>query len=276
MNPLPVNPGVAGSDDALTVNLSHRTMWQGIDGAPRTQYVSIHSPLKKDEISLGLQFFNDQLGVTRKSGIFATGAYRMKLSSHYRLSFGITGGIQTSSNRWSEITTTAQGDQTFAIADQVYTLPQVAAGLYLDGKNAFAGISVPQMLTETYAGGGKYKVTHQFKNYSTHLLAGYRFMLKNQWYTGMSTLLKYHASSPVQTDISLMAGKKHLGEVGITYRFNQSIVAFTQISVNDQLKIGYGFDHMIGGLSQYENGSHEFLLKYTFLYLNKSPNPRMY
>ncbi len=274
-NPLPINPGAAGKDDALNFSLSHRAMWRGVDGAPKTQHLSINSPLKNEQFSVGFQFINDQLGITKRTGVYATGAYRIKLSKGLRLSFGLTGGIQSLSNRWSEIVTTVQGDQAFALADQTYWLPQIGSGIYLDGKNVFAGLSVPRMLTETYEGGGKYKAIHKMNNYSTHLLGGYRFMLKNQWHISTSALLKYHASSAVQTDLTCMIGKKNIGEAGLTYRFNQSIVALAQIRVNEQLKIGYAYDYLLGGLSHYEKGSHEFMLAYTFMYLNKAPNPRL-
>jgi type IX secretion system PorP/SprF family membrane protein len=275
-NPLPLNAGAAGKDDALSINLSHRTMWRGVEGAPKTQYVCLHTPLKNEQFSVGLQFINDKLGITKRTGIYATGAYRIQLNKDYRLSFGITGGVQSFSNRWSEIVTTVQGDQAFALADQSYWLPQIGSGIYLEGKNAFAGISVPRMLTETYQGGGKYKTIHNMQNYSTHIMGGYRIMLKNHWYISPSALFKYHPSSAVQTDITCMLGNKEMGELGFTYRFNQSLVALAQVQVNSQLKLGYGFDYLLGGLSQYQKGSHEIMLAYKFIYLNKAPNPRLF
>ncbi|MFM9985885.1 MAG: type IX secretion system membrane protein PorP/SprF [Flavobacteriales bacterium] len=275
-NPLPLNAGAAGKDDALSISLSHRTMWRGVEGAPKTQYVCIHTPLKNEQFSVGLQLINDQLGITKRTGLFATGAYRIKLSKDYRLSFGLTGGMQTFSNRWSEIETTVQGDQAFAIADQTYWLPQIGTGIFLDGKNAFAGISVPRMLTETYQGGGKYKAIHTINNYSTHIMGGYRIMLKNHWYISPSALLKYHPSSAIQTDLTCMLGKKELGEAGLTYRFNQSVVGLVQARINAQLNLGYGFDYLLGGLSQYQNGSHEIMMAYKFIYQNKAPNPRLF
>ena len=36
-NTLAVNPGYAGSRDALTVTALHRSQWVGFDGAPTTQ-----------------------------------------------------------------------------------------------------------------------------------------------------------------------------------------------------------------------------------------------
>ena len=43
-----VNPGYAGTDDALKISLLHRSQWVGIDGAPTTQTFSIEDNIYND------------------------------------------------------------------------------------------------------------------------------------------------------------------------------------------------------------------------------------
>ena len=48
-NPLSSNPAYAGSRDALSVTLLGRKQWVGIDGAPETGSLTLHSPLKNND-----------------------------------------------------------------------------------------------------------------------------------------------------------------------------------------------------------------------------------
>jgi hypothetical protein len=44
-NTLGVNPGYAGSRDALTVTGLHRSQWVSFPGAPTTQTLTLHAPV---------------------------------------------------------------------------------------------------------------------------------------------------------------------------------------------------------------------------------------
>jgi len=46
-NTLVVNPAYAGSRGLLSLNGLHRSQWIGVDGAPTTQTLSLHSPVGK-------------------------------------------------------------------------------------------------------------------------------------------------------------------------------------------------------------------------------------
>ncbi|HRN42181.1 MAG TPA: type IX secretion system membrane protein PorP/SprF, partial [Vicingus sp.] len=52
-NPLGVNPGYAGSREALSGVLVHRSQWVGLEGAPVTQAFSVNSPLKIRSMGVG-------------------------------------------------------------------------------------------------------------------------------------------------------------------------------------------------------------------------------
>ena len=51
-NTLSINPGYAGSRDALTVTALHRSQWVGFDGAPKTTCASVHGPILNKNIGL--------------------------------------------------------------------------------------------------------------------------------------------------------------------------------------------------------------------------------
>ena len=70
-NTLAVNPGYAGSRDALTVTTLHRSQWVGFDGAPTTQTLNVHSPIHNDKLGVGLSILNDKIGPISTFSIFA-------------------------------------------------------------------------------------------------------------------------------------------------------------------------------------------------------------
>src|ERR1700744_681444 len=93
-NPLLTNPAYAGSQGALTVTGNVRDQWTGFKGAPKTQCLSIHSPLKNENIGIGLVVENDQLGATKTTSAFADFAYSIRLNKkNHRLAFGLQGGV---------------------------------------------------------------------------------------------------------------------------------------------------------------------------------------
>ena len=91
-NTLAVNPGYAGSRDALTITGLHRSQWVGFDGAPVTQTLTLHSPFMNDKIGLGMSVVNDKIGPMNVTSFYADFAYRIKVSDKGRLSLGLKGG----------------------------------------------------------------------------------------------------------------------------------------------------------------------------------------
>jgi len=71
-----------------------RDQWTNLKGAPKTQALSIHSPLKTENIGVGLTVLNDQLGVTKNTGVYADLAYSIRVNKkNNRLAFGVQAGM---------------------------------------------------------------------------------------------------------------------------------------------------------------------------------------
>ena len=91
-NTLVVNPGYAGSRDALTVTALHRSQWVDFKGAPLTQTITMHSPLANQHIGLGLSVLNDRIGPVNNTSVIADFAYIMRLNEKSKLAFGLSAG----------------------------------------------------------------------------------------------------------------------------------------------------------------------------------------
>ena len=82
-NEMFINPAYAGSRDNISLTGAYRNQWVGIEGAPITQTLSGHAPLKNKKIGVGLSLMNEKIGVTHDMALFANYAYRIPMKRNY-------------------------------------------------------------------------------------------------------------------------------------------------------------------------------------------------
>jgi type IX secretion system PorP/SprF family membrane protein len=128
-NQFTINPAYAGSREALSGVLLHRAQWVGIDGAPSTTTLSLHSKLKGKKVALGFNMYNDQLGPLNNNAAYFTYAYHLKLAKG-QLSMALRGGMFGSALNRSLLKFNQLGD-TYDTggSDQAFS-PTFDAGLY--------------------------------------------------------------------------------------------------------------------------------------------------
>ena len=76
-NGLAINPAYAGSHESFSATALYREQWSGLDGAPTTQTLSMHSPIRNQKMGLGLLFIHDKIGVTSQTGSYVSYAYKI-------------------------------------------------------------------------------------------------------------------------------------------------------------------------------------------------------
>lgn len=143
-NGLYLNPAYAGSQDVISATALYRHQWVGIEGAPRSGSIAIHSPFKRDQYALGGVFSFDRLGKDQTYSFYLDYAYKLRFKKGLKLSFGIQAGGQYYKNNLTEsvINTT---DLAFANNRSLF-LPNVGFGVYLYNKKFYVGASVPHIL----------------------------------------------------------------------------------------------------------------------------------
>ena len=273
--PMTFNPGATGAEEALSGYISNRSMWNGIDGAPRLQHGAIQTPLRNDRIAAGILFSKDQIGVSSMTGFGVSGAYRLKLGKG-KLSFGLQTRIYSYSNAWSDVVTTQGNDAVFTAGNQTSWLMNVGSGLHYFTNRYFIGVSVPQMLSPEYAGGGKYTSVGDVSKFTYHINGGYTWDLPHHLQLAASSLVRYNSFSPTQVDLSALFKWKQYLDAGLTYRVNDAWVILARAYVTPQISIAYSYDRFTNSLGKYDRGTHEFSLLYAFRYLSQSPSPKLF
>lgn len=275
-NGLLINPAYAGSRDALAANLTWRNQWVGIEGAPETQVLSVHAPLNRRKMGLGLMILNDRIGVSRETGIYFNYAYRIKFRKG-RLSFGLGGGLSILKAEWTEVRTTEQGDAQFAQNTPSALQPNFSAGAFYYKKKFFMGASVPFFLSHRYnADRNNYSVSNDVRQYQPMLTGGYVFDLNRKLKLKPSALLRYQYGGAVQGDLSANLIIREKVWLGASYRSGDSFVGMLEVLPKPQLRFGYSYDMGISSITPYHSGTHEVMVQYEFGYRIKIRDPRYF
>jgi type IX secretion system PorP/SprF family membrane protein len=271
-NTLSVNPAYAGSRDALTITGLHRSQWVDFKGAPVTQTLTLHTPLRNEHIGVGLSLSNDKIGPSNNTSLFADFAYIMKLNKKSKLALGLSAGANIFQGQLNTLALDEQNDAVFQNNISNRTTPNFGFGAYYSRERFYAGISVPHLIQNNYSvvnmADGSTLIAKEQRHY--FLIAGTMIKLSNNLEFKPTTLVKVTPAAPVQADVtaSFIIMKKLL--IGAMYRTGDAAGALIGVDLTEQLHVGYSYDWSFGlQTAKYNKGSHEIVLRYDFIYSSK-------
>lgn len=273
-NMLYYNPAYAGSRDALNINVLHRQQWVGIKGAPITQTLSIHSPLKYESFGLGFSMMHDRVGPMNQTWLNADASYSLRFKKHKgRLSFGINGGINIVNADLTSLYTPDPNDPQLARNYRNEILPNIGAGIYYHSKQWFAGFAIPR-IAQTNSGLSDIKYQDQRHYYLT--VGGY-FNVNRMLKIRPSTMIKITENAPLAIDLTTSFIFYDKVWLGANYRVLESAGAHLQYQFTPQFKFGYSFDISTSAIVRENYATHEIMLSYDFLFRKKSiTSPRYF
>lgn len=267
-NPLVINPAYAGCKDALNATLLLRNQWVGVDGAPKTQTFSIHTPLSKKKIGIGLHVLADQIGPRKNTGVFGSYSYKINLPKG-KLSMGLRFGVFQYVYNWNSIEHFDQTDNVYFQNKTTYIVPSADFGTYYYNNDMYIGASVTHLfngrITSVAVNGDNASfVPHVF------VTAGKAFDITSSVLISPSLVVRTAQHAPVNFDINCNVLLQQKFWMGISYRSSHGIVIISQIVVTDRLRVGYSYDWGFSELDKLSTGTHEIMLGYDFSLLRKS------
>jgi type IX secretion system PorP/SprF family membrane protein len=264
-NMLVVNPAYAGSRDAMTLVAIHRDQWVGIDGAPTTQNLSWHAPLKNQNFGLGFSIINDEIGPTKQTGVYADFAGRIRLSNKGRIAFGIKGGFNHLQTQLTDLVISSPGDPNFQENLDVL-LPNIGVGVYYDRPQFYFGFSIPKILENRDQGVELADSDRAGEARHLFLMMGSLHSLNSQMKLRPSMMFRATRNAPTSAEITLnLIFMDRLG-LGAFYRWEDAAGALVSIHLTPQLRFGYAYDYTLSELSGYSKGSHEVMVTYDFIF----------
>lgn len=285
-NSLIFNPAVAGVNGHLTGTLIHRSQWLGLEGAPSTQSLSLHAPLRNERIGLGLSLVNDKIGAGGTFDASTSYAYHFPLNKKLKLSVGLQAGVTNWRGDWQKLEVEDGTDAVFA-ENLSRWLPNFGAGVFLHSDRFFAGAGCPRILeydlrdnqgtTSFYA--------KTYRHYYT--IVGAAFPLSNEQVvfrpsallksTGFLSKQRKFAStqpvgSPTELDLDASFFFYETFWIGAAYRTalelgdssNDSADLWAAFYFRNGLRLGASYDLTLSQLNKVSNGSFEVMAGYEF------------
>lgn len=267
-NTVSVNPAYAGSRGVLSITGLHRSQWVGLDGAPTTQTLNVHSPVSR-RVGLGLSIVNDEIGNgTNQDTYFdAAFSYTVPTSDTGKLSFGLKAGghlLNIDFNQLRNYNNEA-GSLGVANIDKKFS-PNFGAGVYYHTDKFYMGLSVPNFLeTQHFDTSGTSSSLAQ-ERLNIYLITGYVFDLNPNLKFKPAGLLKAVSGAPLQIDLSANFMLQEKFTLGVAYRWDAALSALVGFQISDQLMLGLAYDKEVTelGNTAFNAGSFEAMLRYEF------------
>lgn len=258
-NTLSINPAYAGSADMLSATAIYRKQWVNFDGAPTTQTVTLHSPLRNESISIGGTVVNDSHGPVDQLGIYADISYRIFLGQS-KLAFGLKGGINLFQANLLDLSPLEADDPAFANNITNKTMPNFGFGMMWYSERYMVGISAPKLLSNKLIDGDLPDFQDNKERQHFFLIAGYVWDINPYLKFKPTILLKGVDGAPPGVDLTanfLLYDKFWIGGM---YRWEDAVGALLQYEINNKFKVGYSYDFTLSDIGDYSSGSHEIML----------------
>ena len=266
LNPLTINPAVAGNRGVLNIAAFYRKQWAGIQGAPETMTFAADAPVLDNKVGLGLTIISDKVGVTKETYIISNYSYNLTLGEG-SLAFGLGAGIITTNTAWSDLVVLDPGDELYLVDSRRFIVPSFSFGTYYSNHNYFLGFSIPKFIGYKFNyDKNKYSLTVDPGQYNFLINTGYAFNISPTIDFIPSTLLSFTPGQKFLYDLNGHFNFNNRLWLGASYRSARSLGALVQIQINNQFKVAYTYDYDTGKLGGYSNGSHEIMLRYEFRY----------
>jgi len=262
-NPMTVNPGYAGSRGHLTLTSLYRSQWVGLEGSPKTITFSIDSPVGIVD-GLGLSIIQDEWGPATETYFDGNYAHQLILNRNGdRLALGLKAGVRFFSLDFSKGTRRDQNDDQFNENLNGKLLPSVGAGVFYFSGNSYFGLSIPNFFPSEYFDRDIQQKSDERMH--VNLIGGYVFDLNRELKFKPSFYTKYVAGAPISVDVSANFLIRETLNLGVNYRWEDSVSAILGYRISPQINVGYAYDYTTSGLTDYNSGSHEIFIRFQFI-----------
>lgn len=254
-----VNPAYAGSTDGVAIGALYRSQWVGLEGAPTTGTLAIHSPVGKN-VGLGLSLINDEVGPVSETNAYVDFSYTIPVGTGTKLAFGLKAGATFHDIGLANLELTDPGDPFFSENINEVT-PNIGAGLYFyKPSKYYISASMPNILNSVHLDANGYKIGSETQHFFG--AAGYVFDLSDNFKLKPHALAKVAFDAPVSFDVNLNLFMYDFVEVGAGYRLDDSFSGMVNFLVAPNLRIGYAYDAIQSQLDVVTNSSHEIFINF--------------
>lgn len=267
INPYLYNPAMAGVDGETRLMTLFRNQWVGIPGAPETQALTIDGGVQGKKVGLGAIFYNDINNIITRQGGMATYAYHLPLAKDHTLSLGLSAGFSRSKIYFDRLQAEDPFDQALLTSFDNGTTIDGNFGISYGHKNLRVGVSALQLFQNRVNfsnDAGDHQMAYSLIRHYV-VSAGYKFYTSSGDLSIEPIVLAKSAQGlSLRADFNLLATYKKNYWAGITYKLDAAMAFTLGAFVYDRITVGYSYEVGTSEFAQYNNGSHEVVLGFTF------------
>lgn len=295
-----VNPALSGIENYTDLKLSVRDQWVGLNGAPKTMYLSMQGPIGKKDYrtsatsyqvpgqnprgsnywenytaadphhGAGLTIINDRTGSFNRFSANATYAYHLGLSPTTNLSAGFSAGITNVSIDRTKHNFDGAGDPFdpatgISLSGQLNKIrPDLGFGMWLYSKDYFIGLSAQQIIPQKLTFVDDAAIIQKGRLIPhVFLTAGYRFLAGEDFNVIPSVMVKYIKGSSklnMQPELNVKLQYRDDLWIGGSYRYQNGYAAMAGFNAGNLFNIGYAYDFTTTALNTVSKGTHELVV----------------
>ena len=261
-NMLNINPAYAGATEVPTVTALYRNQWIDMPGAPQNTSVTFDMPIESKKIGVGVQLYDERLGIEKSTGLNLIYAFRIPISKKGTLSLGLQFGVFNYRANYTQVNTFQTNDPSFS-QNINGILPAAATGIYYNTDKFYIGFSTPALLkTKVSVDNTALVSSATGTDLHLYLASGYKFIVNEDLIWSPSVLVKAVGGAPIECDFNTTVLLDKILTLGVSYRTGDSWVGMFELQLGKQLRLGYAYDKTITNLATYNRGSHELMLRF--------------
>ncbi|WP_242927040.1 PorP/SprF family type IX secretion system membrane protein [Pontibacter vulgaris] len=281
-----VNPAVGGIESYTDLRTSYRSQWIGVEGAPESFYVTLHSsignastsgsPKARKSNRFGFAGKNsykkaaphhgwggvaqvDRAGLLRSSTLNASYSYHLPVSRYLTLSSGLASGVTNYSISTIEARVPDPNDPYLADNRLNTTKIDLNVGMWLYSPDFFVGLAGTQLLRNQndFKQGEEPNMTLLPHLYAT---AGLRFYPSKDVALIPSVMVKATSSASPAIDANLRVMYSQYIWGGASYRHNDAWAVMAGLNLGHLFDVGYSYEVATSEMNQVTAGSHEVVV----------------
>jgi type IX secretion system PorP/SprF family membrane protein len=247
-NMMILNPAYAGARDGFSAVGLNRQQWLGMPGRPQTTCLSVHTPVMKEKLGVGITILNDMIGPRNVIGAYGNVAYILKLSNQFKLHFGVNAGYNRYQFNFNKIEFKAS--ETPPEFSQLNSGNlDINGGIFLRSTGFFVGLSAshinnPKVYTYDQTINGNTTFTYRLKTHIFFTIGNSFVINKNLIFA--PTLLVKQVGGLMDVDINANFFINKKLWLGAYYRLNYGVGALMQYYITNRVRAGLTYDTGFG------------------------------
>jgi len=261
LNPYLVNPAYAGTQNAIPMYITYRNQWAGFKGAPVTMTASGHMQGPRNSGFGAILQRDDTGGAISRTGLEATGSYRVDLNGYDGISFGL--GLSANQFKVDNSKLVVMDETDIALNGmQVESTFNIDAnfGMLVYGDDYYFGFSSPNLIqSKLKVSGVNADDNRNARHY--HIVGSYRYDITEDFDIQPSGLFRFTNNTPPQIDMNVRVGYQQMAWSSISWRLKDAI-ALSVGGTFENFVLAYAMDISTGKARIMSPFTHELIVGY--------------